>query len=79
MSKIIIPEDHQNIYVLSKRISDEFRQILALEVVYISYYTGTHVLPDMYALSLGQCAPSDIVHLYQATHSCLCYSLYIAT
>ena len=72
MSKIINPEDHQ-----SKRISDGFKQILALEVVYISYNTDTCALPDIYALALGRCAPLGIVHIYQATHSCLCYNLYI--
>ena len=47
------------------------------EVAYISYNTGTRALPDIYALALGRCAPSGIVHIYQATHSCLCYNLYI--
>ena len=46
-------------------------------MVYISYNTGTRALPDIYALALGRCAPSGIVHIYQATHSCLCYNLYI--
>ena len=48
-----------------------------LRVVYIGYNTGTRALPDMYALALGRCAPSGIVHIYQAMHSCLCYNLYI--
>ena len=48
-----------------------------LEVAYISYNTGTCALPDIYALALGRCAPSGIVHIYQATHSCLCYNLYL--
>ena len=48
-----------------------------LEVAYISYNTGIRALPDIYALALGRCAPSGIVHIYQATHSCLCYNLYI--
>ena len=76
MPKIIIPEDRQ-IIISSKRISVGFRQILVLEVAYISYNTGTHALPDIYALALGRCAPSGIVHIYQATHSCLNYSFYI--
>ena len=48
-----------------------------LEVAYISYNTGTRALPDIYALALGRCMPSGIVHIYQAMHSCLCYNLYI--
>ena len=44
---------------------------------YIGYNTGTRALPDMYALALGRCAPSGIVHIYQAKHSCLCYNYYI--
>ena len=47
------------------------------EVEYISYNTGTCALPDIYALVLGRCAPSGIVHIYQAKHPCLCYNLYI--
>ena len=45
--------------------------------IYISYNTGTRALPDIHALALGCCAPSGIVHIYQATHSCLRYNLYI--
>ena len=45
---------------------------------YISYNTGTRALPDIYALALGRCAPSGIMHIYQAKHSCLCYNLYIS-
>ena len=44
---------------------------------YISYNTGTRALPDIYALALGRCAPSGIVRIYQAKHSCLCYNYYI--
>ena len=47
----------------SKRFSVEFKQILVLEVAYISYNIGTCALPDMYALALRRCVPSDIVHL----------------
>ena len=55
-----------------------FWQILRVpEVEYISYNTGTHALPDIYALALGRCAPSGIVRIYQATQSCLCYNIYI--
>ena len=68
--------------ISSKRISVGFRQILALEVAYISYNTGTCALPDIYTC-LGPCMPLGIMHIYiyiyiyQATHSCLCYKLYI--
>ena len=48
-----------------------------MEVAYIRYNTGTRALPDIYALALGRYASSGIVHIYQATHSCLCYNLYI--
>ena len=34
-------------------------------------------MPDIYALALGRCAPSGVVRIYQAKHSCLCYNLYI--
>ena len=44
---------------------------------YISYNTGTRALPDIYALALRRCAPSGIVRIYQAKHSCLCYNYYI--
>ena len=40
------------------------------QVVYISYNTGTCALPDIYALALGRCAPSGIVHIYQAKPQC---------
>ena len=48
----------------------------------ISYNTGTHALPDIYALALRGCTPralcpSGIVCIYQAKHSCLCYNCYI--
>ena len=45
-------------------------------MVYISYNTGTRALPDIYALTLECCVPSGIIHIYQATHSCLCYNLH---
>ena len=48
------------------------------EVEYISYNTGTRALPDIYALALGCCVPSGIVHIYQAKHSSLCYNLYMS-
>ena len=34
-------------------------------------------MPDIYAIALGRCAPSGVLHIYQAKHSCLCYNLYI--
>ena len=40
---------------------------------------GTRALPDIHALALERCAPLSIVHIYQATHSCLCYNLRIHT
>ena len=43
---------------------------------YISYNTGTRALPDIYALAFGRCAPSGVVRIYQAKHSCLCYNYY---
>ena len=54
MSKIIIPEDHQKYH--QKEFFDGFGQLLVLKVAYISYNTGTSVLPDIYALALGYCA-----------------------
>ena len=42
-------------------------------MAYIGYNTGTRVLPDIYALAV----PSGVVRIYQATHSCLCYNLYL--
>ena len=68
MSEIIIPKDHKNIF------KENFRWVRAraLEVVYISYNTGTCVLPDIYALALGRYAPSGIVHIFrQRTLACL--------
>ena len=41
MSKIKIPKDHQNIF------KENFRWVWVLEVVYISYNTGTCALPDI--------------------------------
>ena len=44
---------------------------------YICYNTESRDLPDIYALTLGHCAPSDIVRIYQANPSLLCYNIYI--
>ena len=53
--------------------SVKFGQILRVpEVEYITYNTGARALPDIYALALGHCAPSGIMHIYQAKYSCLC-------
>ena len=30
------------------------------------------VFPDIYALAVGCCTPLGIMHIYQATHPCLC-------
>ena len=71
MSKIILAKYHQ------REIFIWFGQSLVLEVAYISYNTGTRASPDIYALALGSAVPLDIVHMYQATHPCLCYNLYL--
>ena len=42
--------------------------------IYITYNTGTCVLPDIYALALGHCTPSGVMHIYQANHFYLCYN-----
>ena len=55
MSKIIIPKDHQ------KYLQRNFRWVRGLEVVYISYNTGTRVLPDIYPRAF--CAPSGIMYI----------------
>ena len=34
-------------------------------------------LPDISALALGRCAPSGVVRIYQANHSCPCYNYHI--
>ena len=46
---------------------------------YISYNTGKSALLDIYALALGRCVPSGVMHIYQEKHSCLCYNFYIYT
>ena len=38
--------------------------------VCISYNTGKSALPDIYA----RCPRRGRVHIYQATHECLCYN-----
>jgi len=54
-------------------------RILESKMTYISYNTGTRALPDISALALGCCAPSGVVRIYQAKHSCLCYNYYISS
>ena len=61
--------------IIKNIFKENFQWVWVLEVVYISYNTGTRVLPDIYALALRRCAPLGIVHIYQATYSCLCYNL----
>ena len=63
--------------IIKNIFKENFRWVRVLEVAYISYNTGTRALPDIYALILGRYAPSGIVHIYQAMHSCLCYNLYM--
>ena len=63
--------------IIKNIFKENFRWVRVLVVAYISYNTGTRALPDIYALILGRYAPSDIVHIYQAMHSCLCYNLYM--
>ena len=66
------------LYKAAEHLASGFGQILRVpEVEYISYNTGTRALPDIYALALGRCAPSGIVRIYQAKHSCLCYNYYL--
>ena len=41
-----------------------------LEVVYISYNTGTRALPDIYALALGH-ARASCIYIRQRTLACV--------
>ena len=47
--------------------------------VCISYNTGKSPLPDIYAQCPRARSARGRVHIYQATHECLCYNYVIYT
>ena len=67
MSKIIIP-----IKIIKNIFKENFRWILALEVVYISYKTGTRALPDIYAQFPQAQRPRELcIYIRQSTLACV--------